>query len=114
VQSVYALEIGPWCMPYEQHYRSALAEMRRYENSLPDPLSRVALTANGGAVPPAKKIEEFERLRFARLCAYLRHHAPVAQIGYSIFVFDLNDDEISQALYGPPAELTREVSVTGY
>jgi hypothetical protein len=114
LQNVYALEIGPWCMPYEQHYRSALAEMQRYENSLPDPLSRVALTANAAAVPPAKKIKEFERLRFTRLCAYLRHHAPVAQIGYSIFVFDLNDDELSHSLYGPPAELTREVCVRGF
>jgi hypothetical protein len=114
LQSVYALEIGPWCLPYEQHYRTALAEMRRYENSVPDPLSRVALTANDGAIPPAKKIKEFERLQFTRLCAYLRHHVPAAQIGYSIFVFDLNDDEISRALYGPPAELAREVCVRGF
>jgi hypothetical protein len=114
LQSVYTLELGPWCIPYEQHYRSALAEMRRYENTMPDLLSRVALTANDGAVPPTKKIKEFERLRFTRLCAYLRHHAPVAQIGYSIFVFDLNDDEINHALYGPPAELARDVSVHGF
>jgi hypothetical protein len=63
LQSVYALEIGPWC---------------------------------------------------TRLCAYLRHRAPVAGIGYSIFVFDLNDDEINRVLYGPAAELTREASVRGF
>ena len=41
----------------------------------------------------------FEGMQFARLCAYLRHHSPVAQIGYSIFVFDLSDEEIqSRAL----------------
>ena len=56
----------------------------------------------------------FEGMHFARLCAYLRHHSPVAQIGYSIFVFDLSDEEINHALYGPPAELTREVCVAGY
>jgi hypothetical protein len=114
LQSVYTLELGPWCIPYEQHYRSALAEMQRYQNTVPDLLSRVALTANDGAMPPTTKIKEFERLRFLRLCAYLRHHPPVAQIGHSIFVFELNDDEINRALYGPPAELTREVCVLGF
>jgi len=53
-------------------------------------------------------------MQFARLCAYLRHHSPVAQIGYSIFVFDLSDEEINHALYAPPAELTRGVCVAGY
>jgi hypothetical protein len=114
LQSVYTLELGPWCIPYEQHYRSALAEMQRYQNTVPDLLSRVALTANDGAMPPTTKIKELERLRFLRLCAYLRHHPPVAQIGYSIFVFELNDDEINRALYGPPAELMREVCVLGF
>jgi hypothetical protein len=36
------------------------------------------------------------------------------KVGYSIFVFDLSDEEINHALYGPPAELTREVCVAGY
>ena len=61
-----------------------------------------------------EKIKEFERLRFLRLCAYLRHDPPVVQVGYSIFVFELNDDEINRALYGPPAELMREVCVLGF
>ena len=114
LQSVYALEVGPWCTEYEQSYQSALAEMRRYRKTASDPSARVALIANEGAVPWQKKIKEFERLRFERLCAYLRHHSPVAQIGYSIFVFDLSDDEIGRALYGPPAELRRDICVTGY
>jgi hypothetical protein len=37
----------------------------------------------------------------------------VAEVGYSVFVFDLSDDEINQALYGSPAELTPNVRVTG-
>src|SRR6267143_733550 len=114
LQSVYALEIGPWCVDYEQQYRSALAEMRRYRKTAPDPSARVALIANDGAIPELKKIREFERLRFERLCAYLRHRSPIAQVGYSIFVFDLNDQEINRAIYGPPAELRQNVSVAGY
>ncbi|HET9857310.1 MAG TPA: glycosyltransferase family 39 protein [Chthoniobacterales bacterium] len=114
LQSVYALELGPWCAEYEQNYQTALAEMRRYPKTASDPSARITLVANEGAIPWPKKIKEFERLRFERLCAYLRHHPPVAQVGYSIFVFDLSETEISHALYGPPSELTREVCVTGY
>jgi hypothetical protein len=114
LQSVYALELGPWCTAYEQSYQTALAEMRRYRKTAPDPSARVSLIANEGALPWQKKIKDFERLRFERLCAYLRHRSPAAQIGYSIFVFDLSDDEINHALYGPPAELSPEICVTGF
>jgi hypothetical protein len=114
LQSVYTLEIGPWCVDYEQQYRSAVAEVQRYQKTASDPSARVALIANDGAIPWLKKIKEFERLRFERLCAYLRHRQPVAQIGYSIFVFDLNQEEINQATYGAPVELSREVCVTGF
>ena len=72
------------------------------------------MIANDGALNWAKKIKDFERLRFERLCAYLRHQAPAAQIGYSVFVFELTDDEVNHALYGPPAELTRDVCVSGF
>ena len=114
LQSVYAREIGQWCVPYEQYYQAAAAEIRRYYDTASDPTRRVAMIANDGALNWAKKIKDFERLRFERLCAYLRHQAPAAQIGYSVFVFELTDDEVNRALYGPPAELTRDVCVSGF
>ena len=114
LQSVYAREIGPWSQPYEQQYQTALAAVQRYRETAPDPAARVALVANEGAVSWVKRIREFERLRFERLCAYLRHHSPVAQIGYSIFVFDLSNQEINSALNGSPVELRPTVEVAGY
>jgi hypothetical protein len=114
LQSVYTLELGPWCAPYEQYYQAAAAEIRRYHNTASDPARRVAMITNDGPLNWAKKIKDFERLRFERLCAYLRHQAPAAQIGYSVFVFELTDDEVNRALYGPPAELAREVCVSGF
>jgi hypothetical protein len=114
LQSVYAREIGPWSQVYEQHYQVSLAVMKRYCNTASDPAARVTLIANDGAASWVKKIREFERLRFERLCAYLRHRAPDAQVGYSIFVFDLTNAEVDRALYGSPAELTPEIRVTGY
>jgi len=114
LQSAYALELGPWCTTYEQHYQTALSEIRRYRKTASEPSARVALIANDGVIPWLKKIKEFERLRFERLCAYLRHHEPVAQIGHSIFVFDLSDPEINRALYAAPAELAPNISVIGF
>ena len=113
LQSVYAKEIGPWCADYERRYRSAVAEMQRYRTTPSDPSARVAQIAHDDAISWPKKIKEFERLRLERLCAYLRHRRPTAQVGYSIFVFDLNEDEINRALYGPPAELSPGIRVSG-
>ncbi len=114
LQSVYAPEIGLWARAYEQQYQAALAERELYRATASNSAERVALVANAGAVPWLKKTRTFERLRFERLCAYLRHRPPVAQAGYSIFIFDLSEKELNQALYGPPAELTQEIRVVGY
>ncbi|HWY40971.1 MAG TPA: glycosyltransferase family 39 protein [Chthoniobacterales bacterium] len=113
LQSVYAIEIGQWSRSYEKRYQSALAEVERYRFTASNPSARVALVASDGAVSWVKKIRTFERLRFERLCAYLRHRAPDAQVGYSILVFDLTDKDVDQALYGAPLELTPDVWVAG-
>jgi hypothetical protein len=114
LQSVYASEIGPWSTAYEENYKRTLAEMQRYHQTASNPSARAQLIANEGAIPWIKKIKEFERIRFGRLCAYLRHREPVARIGYSIFIFDVSRAEVDRALCGPPAELTTEISVIGF
>lgn len=114
LQSVYAREVGPWSRSYEQQYQTALAQVKRYLATASDPSARVALVANEGAVSWVKRIRIFERLRFERLCGYLRHRTPEGQVGHSIFVFNLTDDDVHRALSGPPAELTPDDRVTGY
>lgn len=112
LQSVYALEIGPWCTAYERRYRMTLAGDHLYRDQRA-PTAAMEI-ANGISISSGQKMNEFQRMRLARLCAYLRHHEPIAQIGYSILVFDLSDEEIDRAVFGPPAELTPQVSVIGY
>jgi len=112
LQSVYALEIGPWCTAYERRYRMILAGDHLYRDQRA-PTAAMQI-ANGISISSAQKVNEFQRMRLARLCAYLRHHEPVAQIGYSILVFDLSDEQINRAVFGPPAELMPQVSVIGY
>ena len=107
LQSVYAPDIGPWCAPYERYYQNALA------SSEADTTEQAVQVANDCSSRDLKRTKEFECLRFERLCAYLRHQKPIAQVGYSIFVFDLNADQMQRALFGPPAELLESVRVNG-
>ena len=41
---------------------------------------------------------KYEKLRFARLCHYLRQRNPDEMIGYSLLVYNLNAEDIRQAL----------------
>lgn len=101
LQHVYEVEQGKWTQSYEDAYQQALSWAQ----------------ANGmiefGDIEPSNRpdlqltrIEIFQRIRFARLCAYLRHREPLANIGYSILVFRLGADDLHQALFGPAPELT--------
>ena len=58
-------------------------------------------------------VSDFDQLRLARLSAYLRRRQPDDQVGYSILIFRLSDDEVRDALNGAPAELLPEVGVDG-
>ena len=91
LQQVYSFQHGKWTGQYESFYRLALARAAH-------PLD---LAANDSVING----ESLQRLRFARLCAYLRKREPIANLGNSILVFQLNQRELNQALYGPPAEL---------
>jgi hypothetical protein len=91
LQQVYSHQHGKWTLQYESDYQLALAQSVRET----DFASSISPTPN----------EDLQRLRFARLCAYLRKREPVAEIGNSILVFQLNQRELDQALYASPIEL---------
>ena len=44
---------------------------------------------------------DIEILQFARLCHYLRQREPLQLIGSSLMLFQLTDEEVKAALYGP-------------
>jgi Dolichyl-phosphate-mannose-protein mannosyltransferase len=105
LQSVYAGEPGPWCAPYELGYQSLLGRTQRGNQLTP--------IANEPASLTARRVKDLERLRFERLCACLRHQKPLAQVGHSIFVYDLNQEGLNHALYGPAVELRPKIWVNG-
>src|SRR5438094_241796 len=108
LQSVYSLVPGPWAMPYEQHYQEALADLRRIAGTS-DEAERQQRTS----AFLRDKFPLFEQLRFSRLCAFLRRREPDDNVGYSILIYRLSDQDVREALYGPPAELLPEVRVAG-
>ena len=51
-----------------------------------------------------KEVEVFP----SKVASYLRQREPDDEIGYSILVYRLTDDEVARALADPPAELLPE------
>lgn len=104
LQQAYAPAQGKWRREYEEAYQNA-------RRSLPDcgkiDNSRSVAASPANSLPPISpgQLAMFQQLRFARLCAYLRHRKPLANIGCSILVFYLTQSDVREALDGPPAEM---------
>jgi hypothetical protein len=113
LQQVYSHAMGGWAESHERLYQAFRAERLRYERTATDPAARAKFLAKRSIGNWLAHIRLFQQLRFARLCAALRHRSPTAQAGYSIQIFDLSDEEVNQAIEGPPAELFPEIPVIG-
>src|SRR5207249_9902169 len=82
LQQVYSFCRGEWTGQYESTCRFALAQE----------VHHLDLAADDSVING----ESLQRLRFARLCAYLRKREPIANLGNSILVFQLNQRERSE------------------
>jgi hypothetical protein len=112
LQHVYAQLRGPWTLENERLYQ----QLR-----LNEPGFR-ALQAAGPHAPATldgltreewqKAWNQYELLRFARLCHYLRARQPEAQPGYSILVYRLDQGEIDAALNGDLRQLAAAIERT--
>jgi hypothetical protein len=106
LQGVYTAAFGPWSKEYERMYRQSLAKQIWYKEAVRDPARRAALMTPEQATAWSKEYDLFDNLRFARLCAWLRHHGPPPfHVGHSIFIWKLDTADLRQALMGPPVEL---------
>jgi len=109
LQHVYEVERGPWAVVYEKAYQKGLAWSGSSEAN---DSSIVAVHSESSETDQrSNRLRTFRALRFGRLCAYLRHQKPIANVGYSILVFRLSQADIDTALNGPPAELTPGIEV---
>jgi Dolichyl-phosphate-mannose-protein mannosyltransferase len=92
LQSVYNDDaFGPWSDSYENEYQK-LAPLIGRLSQRRDPAE-------------IRVVHRYDNLRFARLCAYLRNREPDERITYGILVYELNRDQLNEALRGFPAEL---------
>ena len=102
-----------WCGDFEEEYQ----RIKRHANALYD-VSETAKSTNNpgllrdwmiknrpGAVPESKTeqywleyLAMFDLARFARLASFLRCSTPDGNINYSVYVFDLDDNELELAL----------------
>lgn len=105
-QGVYTAAFGPWNREYERLYQSSLKSVSQLRRVGADPARRAALQKPSSRLKWASEIDLLDNLRFARLCAWLRHRGgPPRQIGHSILVWKLGEAELRAALFGPPVEL---------
>ncbi len=113
LQQVYTQFPGRWAVPYERAYQQVVANLDLFEKARNDPQQRKQLLDQHGPSFWNQQAELFLNLRFGRLCAYLRQRSPDTMVGYSILVYCLTDQQVQDALSGPPAELAPTVRVKG-
>jgi hypothetical protein len=105
-QGIGTTTVGPWNRAFEQAYWRTLTAINEYDRTASDPQAHAALLARYPQSFWDGVYSQFERLRFARLCAWLRHHRPPDdEVGYSILIWYLDKKDIFAAGLGPPAEL---------
>jgi hypothetical protein len=82
-----------------------LTEFQRLLQDAPTPEDRMRLVAS---IPDRfwEPVRQFDNLRLGRICAYIRRRKmPAADnVGHSILIFRLSDQEVREAMFGPPVE----------
>jgi len=100
-QRVYTQVRGPWSAAEEQAYRRLSGWGAQFA-ARPDPDG--ARDLDGAPLTRAQALDRLfrlEQLRFGRLCHYLRDRTPDAEVGYSILIFRLSDEDLQRALAAP-------------
>ncbi|MEE8170899.1 MAG: glycosyltransferase family 39 protein, partial [Phycisphaerae bacterium] len=91
-----------WRPELEKFYQPLHAAAREFENLPDDSAKRLEfLKARFGENYRATFLL-YQKLRFMRLCAHLRHREPDEMIGYSILIFDLTNPDLTRFLDSAP------------
>lgn len=101
LEQVYSSVRGPWTLAAEKEYQELRTLEPLFAAFVGDPVRRAELLRDAPEAQWRRTWTRHDQLRFARLCHFLRVRSPDATIGYSIFIFRLNAEEIAAATAGP-------------
>ncbi len=104
---VYSPVRGDWTPELEKEYLQLRALGPLFADHARQPQNSADPAASASAADWQKAWTRYDRLRFARLCQYLRVRRPDVQVGYSILIFDLTANEIAAAITGSTADWIR-------
>jgi hypothetical protein len=106
-QNLYTQYYGPWNRVYETKYQTALRNLGLTENSMSDIDTLAGSLQHYPDLYWQDQYSRLERLRFNRLCGWLRatQRPPDDNVGYSILIWKLDAHDLHEALWGPPLEL---------
>jgi hypothetical protein len=89
---------APWIPAYEKEYRDVTAEINRWNATRNDPGKREGLIREKGQEFWRACLQELKQFQFYRLCDFVLQRKPDDEVGYSILIYRLSDEEVRQAL----------------
>jgi len=109
LQGVYSMPRGDWNESAESAYRQLLALVGDWavrEQQEPGLYQRLLNDPNAADELQQWKqtFVAYDEYRLSRLCAYLRLREPDDAVGYSILIYHLDERDLQQAEFGPPAD----------
>jgi hypothetical protein len=98
LQMAYFPRMAEWNDELEKKFRKRGKEFRTLYRATKDEKLHREIIAKHGPAYWALGYREYERLRFAKLAAALRGRKPDADIGHSIFIYNLSNKDLQQAI----------------
>ena len=112
LSNVYQWQRGPWTLENERLYQQLRLNDANFRALQAGERDRPELLLGLTRAEWTNAWDQYERLRFARLCHYLRARRPDAQPGYSILVYRLSQEEIDATLNGDLRQLAGAIEHT--
>lgn len=110
LQPVYIMEaFGAWNSAYEETYKMLTRNVVIFSEA--DASKRDELMKQYGAKMWNDTFRKYDRFRFSRLCAHLREREPSDNVGGSILIYKLSQDDINRALYGSPPISVKQLRI---
>ncbi len=100
LQGIYLRNPGPWDSTKESDYSKVLGILQAWDAVAADPAKQLEMRRQIGEQNLARLIRQFEEMRFNRLCHFLLQREPDHEIGYSILIYHLSDEDVQRYVFG--------------